>query len=160
MKLIGVARLGKDVELRYTPAGKAVANLSLAYNYGQKGQDVNRLTQWVEASLWGKQAESLAPYLLKGVVFNVACRDVHIETFEGKNGTGHKLVGTIMDIEFVPKQAETKPAERAPAASAPKARTGGAPATGGAFDDFESDLPFASCYFSDDPILRKLRGMK
>lgn len=130
MKLIGIARIGKDAELRYTPSGKAVANLSLAYNYGQKGQDGNRPTQWVEASLWDKQAERLAPYLLKGAVFNIMCRDVHIETYEGKNGTGSKLVGTIADIEFVPKQVDGRVSE------SPKTQV--ADVT----DNFEDNIPF------------------
>lgn len=130
MKLIGIARIGKDAELRYTPSGKAVANISLAYNYGQKGQDGNRPTQWVEATLWDKQAERLATYLLKGAVFNVICRDVHIETYEGKNGTGSKLVGTIADIEFVPKQVDGRVSE------SPKTQV--ADVT----DNFEDDIPF------------------
>jgi len=137
MKLIGIARIGKDAELRYTPSGKAVANLSLAYNYGQKGQDGNRPTQWVEASLWDKQAERLAPYLLKGAVFNVMCRDVHIETYEGKNGTGSKLVGTIADIEFVPKQSDKRASEASPQQSNQPA-----PVSGGEFSNFEDDIPF------------------
>jgi len=130
MKLIGIARIGKDAELRYTPSGKAVANLSLAYYFGQKGQDGNRPTQWVEATLWDKQAERLATYLLKGAVFNVICRDVHIETYEGKNGTGSKLVGTIADIEFVPKQVDGRVSE------SPKTQV--ADVT----DNFEDDIPF------------------
>lgn len=130
MKLIGIARIGKDAELRYTPGGKAVANISLAYNYGQKGQDGNRPTQWVEATLWDKQAERLANYLLKGTVFNVICRDVHIETYEGKNGTGSKLVGTIADIEFVPKQVDGRVSE------SPKTQV--ADVT----DNFEDNIPF------------------
>ncbi len=137
MKLIGIARIGKDAELRYTPGGKAVANISLAYNYGQKGQDGNRPTQWVEASLWDKQAERLAPYLLKGAVFNVLCRDVHIETYEGKNGTGSKLVGTIADIEFVPKQSNNRASDEAAQQSNQPA-----PVSGGALANFEDDIPW------------------
>lgn len=141
MKLIGVARLGKDAEVRYTPNGKAVANLSLAYNFGQKDSEGKRQTQWVDAALWGDQAERLKEWLLKGTVLNVICRDVHIETFEGRNGTGHKLVGTVADIEFVPKQRESdgqQPAQRPAGQQKPSA-----PASKpGSFDDFEDDIPF------------------
>lgn len=141
MKLIGIARLGKDAELRHTGSGKAVANLSLAYNYGQKDDNGNRPTQWIEAALWGEQAERLAQYLLKGTALNVTCRDVHIETYEGKNGAGHKLAGTIADIEFLPKQRASD-AATAPE-PAPQPQPAAAPAnTGGAFDDFDDDIPF------------------
>lgn len=77
MKLIGICRLGRDAELRYTTTGRQVASLSLAYNYGHK---YDHQSQWIEASLWGDQAERLAPYLLKGTLIHIILRDVHIET--------------------------------------------------------------------------------
>lgn len=102
MKLIGTGRLGRDVEVKKTQSGKSVGNLSLAWNYGQKAADGNRPSQWVEASMWGEQVERLAPYLKKGTVVDVVLRDVHIETYEGKNGTGTKLVGVVCDFSFTP----------------------------------------------------------
>ena len=66
MRANGLARIGKDAEVRYSPNGDAIANLSLAFTYGKKGTDGKRPTQWVDATLWGKRAESLAPYLKKG----------------------------------------------------------------------------------------------
>ena len=59
MQMIGLARLGRDAELRTTQSGEKVASLSLAFNWGMKGQDGNRPTQWVDGSLWGKRAEVL-----------------------------------------------------------------------------------------------------
>lgn len=100
MKLIGLATIGRDGELRYTPQGDPVIGISLAYNYGKRDTGGNQPTQWVEASLWGKRAESLAPYLLKGKQFYVEVSDVHIETYEGKNGPGTKLSGRVAEIEF------------------------------------------------------------
>lgn len=100
MILTGLARIGKDAELRYTASNEPVANLSLAFNYGRKGDDGKRPTQWIEASMWGKRAESLAPHLLKGKQVDVVLEEPHIETFEGRNGTGHKLVGRVLSIEF------------------------------------------------------------
>jgi single-strand DNA-binding protein len=66
MKASGIARIGKDVEVRYSPSGDAIANISLAFSYGKKQSDGKRATQWVDATLFGKRAESLAPYLKKG----------------------------------------------------------------------------------------------
>jgi single-strand DNA-binding protein len=59
----GLARLGRDAEVIETRDGNIVARLSLAFDVYAKGEKV---TQWVEGSLWGKQAESLQEYLLKG----------------------------------------------------------------------------------------------
>ena len=60
MKAFGLARIGRDVELRTTQSGETVAGLSLAFSFGKKGADGKRPTQWVDASLWGKRAEALA----------------------------------------------------------------------------------------------------
>jgi len=100
MKLIGLCRLGKTAELRNV-GDTCVANLALAFNYGKKGEDGNKPTQWLEASFWGNRAESLLQYLVKGQQLLVTVSDVHIETYE-KNGGGEgsKLVGRVDDIEF------------------------------------------------------------
>ncbi len=67
-KVILVGNLGRDAELRYTPSGAAVATLNLATTEvykdreGQKKED----TQWHRVVLWGKTAETLQDYLVKG----------------------------------------------------------------------------------------------
>lgn len=148
MKLVGTARLGKDAEVRYTPAGKAVAGLSLAWNYGQKGQDGNRPSQWVEASIWGEQAERMGQYLTKGVVLDLVIRDVHIETYNRKDGSsGSKLVGTVAMIDFAPSQPKREDSYQHPEGSRPlQPRQQSASAFGGgaAFDD---DIPFAPKHY-------------
>lgn len=103
MKSIGLARIGRDAEVRYTPQGEAVCNLSLAVNYGKKGGDGNRPTQWIDASLWGKQAEALAPYLTKGSVHCFVLSDIHIETYQGQSGQGHKLSARVDSVELGPR---------------------------------------------------------
>lgn len=57
-----IGRLGKSVELRYTPNGKAVANFSIAVGqtYPQES------TTWVNIVMWGKLAEAASQYLDKG----------------------------------------------------------------------------------------------
>lgn len=138
----GLARIGRDVELRYLPAGDAVANLSLAFTYGRKDSEGKRPTQWVDASIWGKRAESLAPYLLKGGLVSVTLEDVCIETFQGKNGEGYKLTGRVLAIDLVP--SGNKPSESAPrpAPSAPAQRPSASKPAASGFEDFEDDIPF------------------
>jgi len=66
--LIFAGNLGRDPEMRYTPAGQAVTNLSVAVNddyTNSNGERVKR-TIWVRVSTWGKQAESCNQYLKKG----------------------------------------------------------------------------------------------
>ena len=138
MKAFGLARLGRDAELRRTAQGEAVANLALAFSYGRKGDDGKRPTQWVEASLWGKRAEALAQYLKVGQQVSVSLEDVHIETYEGRNGPGHKLAARVVDVELCggpgTRESAAAPATRAPApASAPRSS---------GFDDMSDDIPF------------------
>ena len=148
MNIFGLARLGRDAELRYTPEGKAVCALSLAFNVYVKRE---KSVQWVEGVLWDKRAESLAPYLLKGTAVSVLLRDVHIESYQKGDGTpASKLVGTVVEIELAGR-AEGNAGAPAPAAAprtapAPQpARQGvgqspSRPATG--FDDMDNDIPF------------------
>jgi single-strand DNA-binding protein len=122
MQAFGLARLGKDAELRHTPSGDAVVNLALAFTCGAKSQDGKRPTQWVDATFWGKRAESLAPYLLKGGLVSITLDDVHIEKYQSANGEGTKLVGKVLQIELagggqsaaapVQQQPAAKPAQR------------------------------------------------
>lgn len=99
--------LGRDAEVRYTPAGDPVCNVALAYNYGRKGQDGRMPTQWIEASIWGKLAESLAPYLLKGGKVFAEIDDLHIEEYQGKDGsTKSKLVGKVANIKLAGSKAD------------------------------------------------------
>lgn len=145
MQMIGLARLGRAAELRTIPSGESVANLSLAFNYGRKDQQTgDRPTQWVDGSLWGKQAEALAQYLTKGKLVCVTLEDVHIEQFQGQNGPGHKLAAKVTKIELAGGRddagAGSAPAQRQPAAA--PARQAPAPRPAAGFDDIDDDIPF------------------
>lgn len=106
MQAFDTFRIGNDPELRYTPGNNstAVINLSLACNYGRKDEATGkRPTQWVDATLWGRQAEALAPYLFKGSEVTVTLDDLHIEEFQrsGGAGVGFKLAGRISNLKLV-----------------------------------------------------------
>lgn len=120
-------RIGRDAELRYTPSGKAVCGVAVAVDYGRKGDDGRKPTQWYEVTLWDKQAEALAPYLTKGKQIFFTGEDLHIETFQKQDGSqGEKLVCRAAGIKFasdgsqaahqpVPQQRQPAPQRQAPA---------------------------------------------
>jgi single-strand DNA-binding protein len=138
MKANGLARIGKDAEVRYTPGGAAVANVSLAFTYGKKGDDGKRPTQWVDASLWGQRAESLAPYIKKGGQIVAYLEDVSIQTFTKGDGTqATKMVARLVDLEFVSggEQASSQPKPQPKPQAAPQSQ-------GSGFDDMDDDIPF------------------
>ena len=67
-RIIIVGNLGRDPEMRYTPQGTPVTNLSVATNRrwtnadGTPGEE----TIWFRVSVWGKQAETCNQYLSQG----------------------------------------------------------------------------------------------
>lgn len=149
--LTGLFRLGRDAELRFTPNGDPVANLALAYNHGVKGQDGNRPTQWVDAALYGKRAESLIDYLVKGAAISAILQDPHIRTYQKNDGTqGFTLSARILDLEFAgggqrqEGQQRSEPAQRpAPQQTqAPRQQQPRQQAPAGNLADMDDDIPF------------------
>ncbi len=66
--IIIAGHLGRDPEMRYTPAGQAVTNFNLAANrqYTDSRGQVVKETTWFRVSAWGKTAENCNQYLHKG----------------------------------------------------------------------------------------------
>jgi single-strand DNA-binding protein len=60
--------VGKDAEVRVTPGGQSVASFSMATteNWTSKEGEKKEQTEWHRIVLWGKAADSLQPYLVKG----------------------------------------------------------------------------------------------
>jgi len=60
-------RLTRDSELRHTPNGTAVTDVIIASNrIWSKDSDRQEETTFVDITIWGRQAESLQEYLVKG----------------------------------------------------------------------------------------------
>lgn len=128
MKLIGLARIGNDPELRYTSSGTAVLQLSLAYNHGKE-----KATQWLNAALFGKRAESLANYLQKGQMIYAEVSDIHVDIFTGKDGKERiSLKGMVQDVGLTGRAEEPKKTQ----AQAP------APAQPESIADITDEIPF------------------
>lgn len=67
-KIVIVGNLGRDPEMRYTPSGQAVTNLSVATNRQYTTSEGERVkeTAWFRVSVWGRQAETTNQYLQQG----------------------------------------------------------------------------------------------
>lgn len=76
-------RLGADAETRTTQNGDTVANFSVAVNRPKK-DGVEPPPLWVKASLFGKQAEALLPFLTKGKQVTVL-GDIDLWTSQGRD---------------------------------------------------------------------------
>ena len=67
-KITLVGNLGRDPEMRYTPSGTPVTNLSIATNrrYTDSSGNPVEETLWFRVAVWGRQAENANQYLKKG----------------------------------------------------------------------------------------------
>lgn len=68
-KVILVGNLGKDPEIRYTPDGRAIANITLATSETWKDKNTGQQqekTEWHRIVIFGKLAEIAGEYLKKG----------------------------------------------------------------------------------------------
>ena len=99
-KVILVGNLGRDAELRYTPSGAAVAKFSLATTevWNDKGGQRQERTEWHNIDLWGKQAETLSEYLVKGKQVYVEGR---LQTDEYTDKDGNKKKSTKVRCDRV-----------------------------------------------------------
>ena len=99
-KVILVGRLGQDPELRYTPSGTAVCNLSLATSefYQDRNGERQERTEWHRIVVWGKIGESCSKFLKKG-------RQVYLEgrlqTRSWEDKTGQKRYTTEINANNV-----------------------------------------------------------
>jgi single-strand DNA-binding protein len=90
-KVILVGNLGRDAEVRYTPGGAAVARFSIATTevWNDKSGQRQERTEWHNIDLWGKQAESLSEYLVKGKQVYVEGR-LQTDEYTDKDGVKRK----------------------------------------------------------------------
>ncbi|HDI4220710.1 TPA: single-stranded DNA-binding protein [Listeria monocytogenes] len=84
-RVILVGRLTKDPDLRYTPAGVAVATFTLAVNRTFTNQQGEREADFINCVVWRKPAENVANFLKKGSMAGVDGR-VQTRNYEGNDG--------------------------------------------------------------------------
>lgn len=98
-KFIGIGRITRDIELKYTPKGTAVGKFGLAINRswsddsGQKREE----TTFLDIDCFGKQAENVQKFFRKGSHIMV---DGHLKTdsWDDKT-TGQKRSKTVVVLE-------------------------------------------------------------
>jgi single-strand DNA-binding protein len=137
-KVILVGNLGRDPEMRYTPSGQAVTNLSVATNrtYTDNAGNQVKQTVWFRVSVWGKQAETVHQYLRKG-------RQVLVEGRLNGDENGNPRIWTAQD--GTPRASYEVTAETVRFLGGAGGEAGGAPAEEGGglgLPETEDDIPF------------------
>lgn len=101
-----IGRLTKDPELRYTTSGKAVATLRLAVDRGTTNAQGEKETDFVDCTVWERQAESAANYLQKGRQVAVQGR-LQIRQFEKDGAKREKAEVVCTSVRFLDKGPDT-----------------------------------------------------
>ena len=127
-----IGRLGKDVELRVTPAGDSVANFSIACDWKTKKSEG---VEWVNISAFGKLAELCGQYIGKGSQVYVQGR-MKTDKYEDKSGVTKYSTKIAADtIQFLGGKAKE-------AGNVVPIKTEKPDPYKSAFDDMPDNLPF------------------
>jgi single-strand DNA-binding protein len=158
-KVILVGNLGNDPEIRYTQAGAAITNISVAtsetWKDKQTGQPQER-TEWHRVVFFNRLAEIAGEYLRKGskVYLEGGLRTRKWQDKEGQDRYTTEIVGNEMQMLDSrgagqgggnPMQDDThEPAPRREPAprETPVKKAADAGAPGGEFGNFDDDIPF------------------
>lgn len=96
-----VGRLTRDAELKYTTGGTAVSKLGIAVNKRKKqGDEWKEEASFFDVTLWGKMAEGLNQYLVKGKQIAIE-GELELERWE-KDGQNHsKVTITASNVQLL-----------------------------------------------------------
>ncbi len=113
MRTIHLAGYVGQVRQNAMPSGDLVLNFSLAVATGTKEKPE---TLWVDCALWGKRAESLAPFITKGKFLCVE-GDAGIRTWLAKEDAGPRgaLTCRVNNLTFGPRSEAPDAPQEAPA---------------------------------------------
>ena len=140
-KVILVGNLGNDPETRYTQAGAAITNVSVAtsetWKDKQTGQPQER-TEWHRVVFFNRLAEIAGEYLRKGSQVYVE-GSLRTNKWQDKSGNDRyttEIVASEMQMLGGRPSGDSYAPAQAPAASRPE------PAAALVEDSFDDDIPF------------------
>lgn len=97
---VGVGRLTRDPDLRYSQSGVAVCNFTIACNRHFKSSD-GQDADFINCVTFRKAAENLAQYMKKGSQIGVDGR-IQTRTYEGKDGKTVFVTEVVADsVQFL-----------------------------------------------------------
>ena len=164
-KVIIIGNLGRDPEVRYTPNGSAICNVSVATTRNWKDKtsgDKVEETEWHRVVCYDRLAEIAGEYLKKGrpVYFEGRLKTRKWQDKEGKDVYTTEIIADNMQLlggregagggdsgdDYADRGDRSEARAPAPARSAAPAprpappKPAAKPATG--FDDMDDDIPF------------------
>lgn len=137
-KVILTGNVGKEVELRYTGDGTAVANFSMATTerWKDKSGEKQEKTEWHNIVAWRQLAEICGKWLKVGSKVYIEGK-IQTRSYDGKDGNKRYITEIVADqMEMLGAQGEPKE-EKKPTSG------------GGEVFDPKDEIPFnlPMCYF-------------
>lgn len=129
-KVMVIGNLGSEPETRFTPSGKAVANLSVAtaetWTDKSSGEQKER-TEWHRIVAFGRTAEVVGEYLRKGSKVYIEGK-LQTSKWQDRDGNDRYTTEIVTDRMVMLNGRTARPASR-PSEKPPA-------------DEFDDDLPF------------------
>lgn len=105
-RVILIGRLTRDPELRYTPAGVAVTQFTIAVDRPFSGSNGEREADFIPVVTWRQLAETCANYLRKGRLTAVEGR-IQVRNYENNEGKRVYVTEVIADnVRFLESNRE------------------------------------------------------
>ena len=163
-KVILIGNCGRDPEVRYTPSGTAICNISVATSSRRKdkasGESIED-TQWHRVTFYDRLAEIAGEYLKKGKPVYIEGRlkygkytdkdgvekyatDIRADPMQmlGKREGMGSPGGDEGGYDSAPRRSAAPSRAPAPAAAQRSGGGGGAAKPASGFDDMDDDIPF------------------
>ena len=94
-----MGRLTKDVELRRTGSGIAVASFTLAVDRDRKNEEGEKETDFIDCVAWRQTGEFVSKYFAKGSMAVVSGR-LQIRTWTDKDGNKRRNAEVLVDSAY------------------------------------------------------------
>ncbi len=113
-KVVLVGRLTRDPEVRTMPNGNPVASFTLAINRNFKNKEGNYDADFINVSIFGKQAENVGKYVFKGNLLGCEGR-IQTRSYDAQDGSKRYVTEVIADsVEFMGSKNSNNNTESAP----------------------------------------------
>lgn len=105
-----IATIARDPELKISAKGTPFMNVSVWEYTGEKEQGSSKKeTQFLDLTLFGKQAEGLHPYMTKGKQFVFHVEGIKPKSYERKDGSlSISIQAKVVGVDFVNSQSDTQ----------------------------------------------------
>lgn len=146
-KVILIGNLGRDPEVRYSPSGAAIANVTIATSEGWKDKQTGEMqerTEWHRVVFFSRLAEIAGEYLRKGSQIYIEGR-LQTRKWQDKDGQDRyttEIVANEMQMLGGRAGASSQMSDASSQFNQPQAAASTSKPSAKEFDDFDDDIPF------------------